>query len=91
MRGRAFSLAQFGAICGALLATAAHASQIEANVRKVKEWRILMAIATSLKPSVPKRFPPPIVEETTMKWTTPRVVEIAVGLEINSYARAELN
>jgi coenzyme PQQ precursor peptide PqqA len=29
-------------------------------------------------------------EETTMKWTTPRIVEIAVGLEINSYACAEL-
>jgi coenzyme PQQ precursor peptide PqqA len=26
----------------------------------------------------------------TMKWTTPRIVEIAVGLEINSYACAEL-
>jgi len=26
-----------------------------------------------------------------MKWTTPRIVEIAVGLEINSYACAELN
>jgi coenzyme PQQ precursor peptide PqqA len=25
-----------------------------------------------------------------MKWTTPRIVEIAVGLEINSYACAEL-
>jgi len=31
-----------------------------------------------------------LVEETTMKWTTPRIVEIAVGLEINSYACAEL-
>jgi coenzyme PQQ precursor peptide PqqA len=51
---------------------------------------IQMAIATSLKPSVPKRLPP-IAEATTMKWTTPRVVEFAVGLEINSYARAELN
>jgi coenzyme PQQ precursor peptide PqqA len=30
-------------------------------------------------------------EETTMKWTTPRIVETAVGLEINSYACAELN
>jgi len=49
-----------------------------------------MAIATLLKPSVPKRLPPPIAEPTTMKWTTPRVVEFAVGLEINSYARAEL-
>ena len=29
-------------------------------------------------------------EETKMKWTTPRIVEIAVGLEINSYACAEL-
>ncbi|RXH02894.1 pyrroloquinoline quinone precursor peptide PqqA [Bradyrhizobium vignae] len=26
-----------------------------------------------------------------MKWTTPCIVEVAVGLEINSYARAELN
>jgi len=25
-----------------------------------------------------------------MKWTTPRIVEIAVGLEINSYACAEI-
>jgi len=25
-----------------------------------------------------------------MKWTTPRIVEIAVGLEINSYACADL-
>jgi coenzyme PQQ precursor peptide PqqA len=32
----------------------------------------------------------PDEEETTMKWTTPRIVEIAVGLEINSYACAEL-
>lgn len=31
-----------------------------------------------------------LVEEATMKWTTPRIVEIAVGLEINSYACAEL-
>jgi len=26
-----------------------------------------------------------------MKWTTPRFVEIAVGLEINAYACAELD
>jgi len=25
-----------------------------------------------------------------MKWTTPRIVEIAVGLEINAYACAEI-
>jgi coenzyme PQQ precursor peptide PqqA len=27
-------------------------------------------------------------EETEMQWTTPRIVEIAIGLEINSYASA---
>jgi coenzyme PQQ precursor peptide PqqA len=25
-----------------------------------------------------------------MQWTTPRIVEIAIGLEINSYACAQL-
>jgi coenzyme PQQ precursor peptide PqqA len=30
-------------------------------------------------------------EETTTTWTLPRIVEVAVGLEINSYACAELN
>jgi coenzyme PQQ precursor peptide PqqA len=29
-------------------------------------------------------------EETAMKWTSPRIIEIAIGLEINSYACAEL-
>jgi coenzyme PQQ precursor peptide PqqA len=29
-------------------------------------------------------------KEETMKWMTPRIVEIAVGLEINSYACAEV-
>jgi coenzyme PQQ precursor peptide PqqA len=52
---------------------------------------IQMATATALKPSVPQQLPPPIQKETTLKWITPRVVEIAVGLEINSYAIAELN
>jgi electron transfer flavoprotein beta subunit len=32
-----------------------------------------------------------IEEETTMNWTTPSIAEIAVGLEINAYAGAELN
>jgi len=26
-----------------------------------------------------------------MKWATPRIIDIAVGLEINAYACAELN
>ena len=30
-------------------------------------------------------------EETMMKWTAPRIIEMAVGLEINTYACAELN
>ena len=43
-----------------------------------------MTTATANKPSLS-------IKEATTKWTSPRVVEIAVGLEINSYARAELN
>jgi len=35
-------------------------------------------------------FENPQEEEAPMKWTTPRIVEIAIGLEINSYACAEL-
>ena len=31
-----------------------------------------------------------LVEETNMIWYTPKVAEIAVGLEINSYACAEV-
>lgn len=29
-------------------------------------------------------------KETTMKWTTPRITEVCVGLEINDYLPAEL-
>jgi coenzyme PQQ precursor peptide PqqA len=57
-----------------------------------------MATAKALKPSVPKPLPPPNSDfcrfaETlnAEKWSTPRLVEIAVGLEINAYAIAELN
>ncbi|HMA16608.1 MAG: pyrroloquinoline quinone precursor peptide PqqA [Bacteroidota bacterium] len=34
------------------------------------------------------RATPP--EEECMSWTTPKVVEISVGMEINSYACADL-
>jgi coenzyme PQQ precursor peptide PqqA len=44
---------------------------------------------TTAKPSAPKQLQSSIQRESTMKWTSPRVVEIAVGLEINSYACAE--
>jgi len=36
------------------------------------------------------RFGPIIRQESLMKWTTPKVVEICVGMEINCYACAEL-
>ena len=49
-----------------------------------------MTNATAIKHSSPKQLSLSI-KEATAKWTSPRVVEIAVGLEINSYARAELN
>jgi coenzyme PQQ precursor peptide PqqA len=29
-------------------------------------------------------------KETNMTWTTPRVIEIAVGMEINCYACADI-
>jgi coenzyme PQQ precursor peptide PqqA len=31
------------------------------------------------------------VEERRMKWKTPKIIEIALGAEINSYACAELS
>ncbi|MGV7214666.1 pyrroloquinoline quinone precursor peptide PqqA [Bradyrhizobium sp. UFLA05-112] len=49
-----------------------------------------MTIAAA-KPSVPTLLPLSTQKEAPMKWTSPRIVEFAVGLEINSYARAELN
>jgi coenzyme PQQ precursor peptide PqqA len=52
---------------------------------------IHMTTAMAVKPSVPNQLPRSIQTEATMKWTSPRIVEVAVGLEINSYARAELN
>jgi coenzyme PQQ precursor peptide PqqA len=36
------------------------------------------------------RVGPIIRQESLMKWTTPKVVEICVGMEINCYACAEL-
>jgi len=32
----------------------------------------------------------PSTKETLMTWTTPRVIEIAVGMEINCYACADI-
>ena len=50
-----------------------------------------MTIATGLKPSMPKQCPASLRKEATAKWSRPRIVEIAVGMEINSYACAEVN
>ena len=45
-----------------------------------------MTIATAVKPSMPKQLPLSIQTQATIKWTSPRVVEIAVGLKIDSCA-----
>lgn len=53
-----------------------------------------MVTLTALKPSLPQQLPSPngnFAEQTTMTWNMPRIVEIAVGLEINAYACAALN
>ena len=50
-----------------------------------------MTNATALEPSAGIQLPLLNSEKTTIRWASPRIVEIAVGLEINSYARAELN
>ena len=50
-----------------------------------------MTNATALEPSARIQLPLLNSEKTTIRWASPRIVEIAVGLEINSYARAELN
>ena len=47
---------------------------------------IHMTIATAVTPSMPKQLPLSIQTQATIKWTSPRVVEIAVGLEIDSCA-----
>jgi len=48
-----------------------------------------MDTPTALKASTPNQRPSAIPEQTMTKWSIPRLVEIAVGLEINSYASAE--
>ncbi|MCP3469788.1 pyrroloquinoline quinone precursor peptide PqqA [Bradyrhizobium sp. CCGUVB1N3] len=63
--------------------------ETDALKRETKE--IQMPTATGLRASIANQLPSPVQEEAPTKWTTPRIVEIAVGLEINSYARAELN
>jgi coenzyme PQQ precursor peptide PqqA len=73
-------------ICRALLAAAADARQMTHG-----ETMEIHMTTTAVKPSVPKQLPLSIQTEATNKWTSPRVVEIAVGLEINSYACAERN
>jgi coenzyme PQQ precursor peptide PqqA len=52
---------------------------------------VQMVVANALKPSAPIQFPSPPQEQATMKWNSLRIVEIAVGLEINAYACADLN
>jgi coenzyme PQQ precursor peptide PqqA len=37
-----------------------------------------------------RKFFASLKKETLMSWTTPRVIEIAVGMEINCYACADI-
>jgi coenzyme PQQ precursor peptide PqqA len=37
-----------------------------------------------------RQFSASSTKETLMTWTTPRVIEIAVGMEINCYACADI-
>ena len=63
--------------------------------KSIRRVEIQMSTVTTVRDSGKKELRPSSVRrfeaETTMKWTMPRIVEVAVGLEINSYACAELN
>jgi len=48
---------------------------------------LIQASPVILRPSIDAQ---PSTKETAMTWNTPKIVEIAVGLEINSYACAEV-
>ena len=50
-----------------------------------------MTSATTAKLATFKHLSPSIQTEASTKWASPRVIEIPVGLEINSYACAERN
>ena len=54
-----------------------------------EKMEIHMTATKAVNSSMPTQLPLSIQTEATMKWTSPRIVEIAVGLEINSYACAE--
>ena len=51
-----------------------------------------MVTVTALKPSLPKQLPSVAkvrMKGNTMTWTTPILIEIRIGLEINGYLPAE--
>lgn len=48
---------------------------------------LIQAADAILRPSIDANHS---TKETAMTWNTPKIVEIAVGLEINSYACAEV-
>ena len=51
---------------------------------------IVTALAPSKTVSAVERAVRCFPKKATTKWLTPRIVEVAVGLEINSYACAHL-
>jgi coenzyme PQQ precursor peptide PqqA len=73
---------------------ALHSRQLRMSVNSgrhghLETMEVQMATPTVPKPSVANQRLSAIQEQTTTTWTAPRFVEIAVGLEINSYASAE--
>src|SRR5262249_15688253 len=90
-RGPAFSLA---AICHDLPGFTRDRSTCGSNGSHCSQgetMEIQMATTAAFKPSAPKQLPLSIQKEATMEWTAPGIGEVSVGLEINSYARAELS
>jgi coenzyme PQQ precursor peptide PqqA len=51
---------------------------------------LLFGRAPRLRPMIAGVRFRPLEKETLMSWTTPRVIEIAVGMEINCYACADI-
>jgi len=56
----------------------------------VHRHRLAIEYVVRATPFNPRHHPAPNPTENAIAWKTPRIVEIAVGMEINSYACADL-
>jgi coenzyme PQQ precursor peptide PqqA len=63
-----------------------HAARHRRNSSRYRQiaWRGVAAMI------LPRQVFASSTKETPMTWTTPRVIEIAVGMEINCYACADI-